>query len=65
MDGLTRRERELVAALLDGRSNKELATQFGVSEQTIKNQLTTLYKKYGVKSRASLRLAVTRDRRRT
>jgi len=53
---LTRREREIVVAILDGCTNAEMARRFGVSEQTTKNQLTTLYAKAGVSSRLELAL---------
>ena len=51
---LTMRERQLIAALLDGCSNKQIAARFGVSDQTVKNQLTGLYLKVGVTSRVEL-----------
>jgi two-component system, NarL family, nitrate/nitrite response regulator NarL len=51
---LSRRERQIVDALLAGRTNKEVAQLLGISDQTVKNQLTTLYKKVGVTSRLEL-----------
>ena len=54
---LTRREREILQALLDGCTNREIATRFGTTEQTVKNQLTTLFDKIGVSSRLALALA--------
>jgi DNA-binding NarL/FixJ family response regulator len=53
---LTRRERETVVAILEGCTNREMARRFGVTEQTIKNELTTLYDKVGVSSRLELAL---------
>ena len=58
---LTRRERMLVAEILAGRTNKAIADAFGVSEQTVRNQLTVLFRKLGVSSR--LELAVKLGRR--
>ena len=58
---LTRRERMLVAEILAGRTNKAIAQTFGVSEQTVRNQLTVLFRKLGVSSR--LELAVKLGRR--
>ena len=55
---LTVRERALVAEILTGSSNKAIAQKFGVQEQTVRNQLTTLFRKLGVSSR--LELAVKR-----
>ncbi len=57
---LTKREREIVDALLRGYSNKEIACHLGVSAETIKNQLTVLYKKAGVSGRLELVLRAVR-----
>jgi RNA polymerase sigma factor (sigma-70 family) len=54
VESLSRREKQIVDALLAGCTNKEIAQQLGVSDQTIKNQLTTLYRKMGVSSRLEL-----------
>lgn len=51
---LTGRERQLVSLLAKGCTNKEMASQLGVSDQTIKNQLTTLYRKADVGNRLEL-----------
>lgn len=55
---LTPRERELVAGLLKGHSNKQLAASFDISEQTVKNNLSAVYAKLGVQSRTELFHAV-------
>ena len=51
---LTRRERELLAEIRAAHSNKTIAPRFGVSEQTVRNQLTTLFRKLEVSSRLEL-----------
>jgi DNA-binding NarL/FixJ family response regulator len=51
---LTRRERDLAGEILKGRSNRAIAAAFRVSEQTVRNQLTALYRKLGVASRLEL-----------
>lgn len=51
---LTRREREIVAALQEGCTNSQMAARFGVAVQTVKNQLTMVYQKAGVRSRLEL-----------
>ena len=51
---LTRREREIVRALLDSCTNRDMSERFGITEQTVKNQLSTLYDKLGVSSRLEL-----------
>jgi DNA-binding NarL/FixJ family response regulator len=53
---LTLRERALIAAIVDGCTNRAIARRFGVTEQTVKNQLTVLFDKLGVSSRLELAL---------
>lgn len=48
---LTPREVEIVRALAKGLDNRTLAEQLSVSEKTIKNHLTRVYEKLGVKNR--------------
>jgi DNA-binding NarL/FixJ family response regulator len=48
---LTPRETEILRALVDGQSNKQIAGQFWLSEQTIKYHLTNIYRKLRVSSR--------------
>lgn len=49
---LTRREQELLRGLTGGLSNKELGVRLGFSEKTIRNTLTRLFQKIGVRDRA-------------
>jgi two-component system nitrate/nitrite response regulator NarL len=49
--GLTGREREILERVAMGRSNKQIAGEFWLSEQTIKYHLTNVYRKLGVSSR--------------
>jgi DNA-binding NarL/FixJ family response regulator len=49
--GLTQREADILRALAEGLSNKQIARQFWLSEQTIKFHLTNIYRKLGVSSR--------------
>jgi DNA-binding NarL/FixJ family response regulator len=48
---LTPRETEILRALAEGQSNKEIAGQFWLSNQTIKYHLTNIYRKLRVGSR--------------
>ena len=57
---LTKRERALVSAVVDGCGNREIARRFGVSEQTVKNQLSVLFQKVGVSSRLELAMYALR-----
>ena len=51
---LTPRERQIIRAVASGLANRQIAVEFGISEQTVKNQLSTLYQKVGVSSRTQL-----------
>jgi len=57
---LTARERRLVRVLAGGATNREIADRLGVREQTVKNQLSQLYRKVGVRNRLELGLAAPR-----
>lgn len=57
---LTKREEALVAAVVDGCGNREIARRFGVSEQTVKNQLSVLFHKVCVSSRLELAMYAVR-----
>lgn len=54
------RERDLLHGVGRGMSNREIATELGVSVQTVKNQLSALYDKVGVRNRVQLAIKVTR-----
>lgn len=54
--GLTRRELQIVAAVLAGRTNREIAREFSLSEDTVKHHLTSIFDKTGVASRLELAL---------
>jgi two-component system nitrate/nitrite response regulator NarL len=50
--GLTRREVQIIGALVDGQTNKDIAMTFGISEYTVKHHLTNIYDKLGTHSRS-------------
>jgi len=52
--GLTRRELQIIGALVDGQMNKDIANTFGISEYTVKHHLTNIYDKLGVYNRVEL-----------
>ncbi|MGH9325156.1 MAG: response regulator [Terriglobia bacterium] len=54
--GLTPRELEVVAAIMAGYSNKEIAQKFSLSEQTVKHHITNIFDKLGVYNRMELTL---------
>jgi DNA-binding NarL/FixJ family response regulator len=56
---LTRRQQQVLRAVFEGLSNKEIAVQVGVSESAVKATLQTLFRKARVRTRAQLvRVAV-------
>jgi DNA-binding NarL/FixJ family response regulator len=55
---LTPREREIIDAILSAASNRAIAERLGISEQSVKNRLTGLYKKLGVGNRVELVLVL-------
>jgi two-component system nitrate/nitrite response regulator NarL len=54
MDSLTSREREIVFALAEGLSNKEVGRRLNISVGTVKVHLHNIYNKLGVKNRTAL-----------
>lgn len=52
LDGLTDREREILVLIARGRSNTEIAQDLSVSPSTVKNHVTSLFAKIGVRDRA-------------
>jgi two-component system nitrate/nitrite response regulator NarP len=64
LHALTPRERALLAALATGRTNAQLARDFGLSVNTVKFHLTNLYGKLALRNRAqavALYYSVTRE----
>lgn len=51
---LTVKETEIARLLFKGLTNKQIASELGVGEKTVKFHLTKIYRKQGVKSRAQL-----------
>jgi DNA-binding NarL/FixJ family response regulator len=51
LDLLTRREREILGLVAEGRSNDEVARLLWVSRQTVKFHLSSVYRKLGVANR--------------
>ena len=50
----TRRETDLVRRVLDGRRNEEIAEDFGIAKQTVKDHLSNIYMKCMVENRFGL-----------
>jgi two-component system nitrate/nitrite response regulator NarL len=52
--GLTSREMQVIAAIGEGCTNKDIAEKFAISEETVKRHLTNIFNKLGVFSRLEL-----------
>jgi two-component system, NarL family, nitrate/nitrite response regulator NarL len=53
---LTIRESQIIGEISSGRANKEIAQTLGISEQTVKHHLTSIFDKLGVFNRLELAL---------
>jgi DNA-binding NarL/FixJ family response regulator len=51
---LSRREQEVLDALLENLANKEIASRLNISERTVKFHVSNLLSKFGVRRRADL-----------
>ena len=54
--GLTPRELEVTTCIVEGCSNKDIAKQFTISEETVKRHLSNIFDKTGVSTRLELAL---------
>jgi DNA-binding NarL/FixJ family response regulator len=58
---LTARELEIVAAIADGQSNRQIAERLSISLQTVKDHLTSIFDKTGASNRLELALLAIRQ----
>lgn len=58
---LTSREREILRFMSTGLTNREIATQLGTAEGTVKNQISSILSKLGVRDRTQAILTALRD----
>jgi DNA-binding NarL/FixJ family response regulator len=54
MRGLTEREREVVRAIADGMSNAEVAAALYMSEGTVRNHISAILAKLGLRNRTQI-----------
>lgn len=54
LPALTEREHEVLKKVLDGKANKSIASELGISEKTVKIHLQNVYRKLGVHRRVDL-----------
>lgn len=50
---LTKREKEVFELLIENHTTVEIAKQLGISEKTVRNHVSNVMQKLGVKGRAS------------
>jgi DNA-binding NarL/FixJ family response regulator len=58
---LSPRERQVVAAVIDGLSNDEIATRLGIAPKTVESHLGRLFERIGVASRTELATRALRE----
>ncbi len=61
LDALTSREREVLAELTQGRSNREVARALRISEKTVKAHVSSVLAKLGVQDRTQAALLAVRQ----
>ena len=57
---LTARDQQIVQLVSEGLSNAQIAGRLSLRPQTVKNRLSALYPKLGVRSRTELAVALLR-----
>jgi DNA-binding NarL/FixJ family response regulator len=60
VEPLTRRERQVAHAISRGLRNRQIALEFGISEETVKKHLATIYSKLAISGRLALAVHVLR-----
>ena len=60
--GLTYRELEIVRAVVNGHTNKQIAEQFSISESTVKRHVTHIFDKLGASNRIEVALFAAHHR---
>ena len=58
---LTKREKEILVCIANGKNNFEIGEQLEISERTVKNHITSLFKKIGVKDRTQAAVFAIRN----
>ena len=60
IEPLTHRERQMAQAVARGLRNRQIAIEFGISEETVKKHLATIYGKLAINGRVALAVLVMR-----
>ncbi len=59
---LTARERQVAEAITRGLSNKQIALEFGISAETVKRHLASIYSKLALPGRVALAIHIVQSR---
>jgi DNA-binding NarL/FixJ family response regulator len=62
VEDLTARERQIADAIARGLTNKQAADEFGISAETVKRHLASIYSKLAIPGRVALAVHVVRSR---
>jgi DNA-binding NarL/FixJ family response regulator len=62
IESLTARERQVAEAVARGLTNRQIAEEFGISAETIKRHLGSIYGKLALHGRVALAIHVIRTR---
>ena len=55
---ISKREKQIVHSILTGKSNKDIENELFISSHTVKNHVYNIFRKFGVKNRGELVLAI-------
>lgn len=58
---ITKRERQILISIAQGKTNKDIADSFDISERTVKNHITSLFKKIDVTDRTQAAVFAIRN----
>lgn len=58
---ITKREKQILVSIALGKSNRDIADDFEISERTVKNHITSLFKKIGVSDRTQAAVFAIRN----
>ncbi|KUK14596.1 MAG: response regulator transcription factor [Synergistetes bacterium] len=61
LPSFTRREREVLSLMVKGKKNREIAEELGLKEKTVRNYVSNILQKLGVKDRTQAVIMVLRE----
>lgn len=62
LDELTDRQKEIYDLIMEGKTNKEIATKLFIEKSTLKTHINQIYKKLNIKSRRELKSKSKNDK---